>query len=69
MRTSRPSTAQDPPTGGSGTQGDVAAVRQTVFRGGAAVDRAGTAAAGVAVADLVFGAQRAPCNGIKLNPT
>src|SRR2546425_12833876 len=57
------SAAGDPGDGGHDSEGDVAALCEAVFRGGAAVDRAGTVVAGAAAADFLFRAERAATGG------
>ena len=57
------SPAADPREGGRHPAREVAAVGPLGFGGGAAVDCAGAAAAGLAVADFLLGAERAAAEG------
>src|SRR3974377_499094 len=58
-----PSAAADPHDGGRNPEAAVAAVQQDVCESGAPVDSAGAVVARAAVADVVFGAQRATAHG------
>ena len=57
------SAAADPHDGGRNPEAAVAAVQQDVRESGSAVDTAGAVVARAAVADVVFGAQRAAADG------
>src|SRR5271169_6621368 len=59
----RPSTAADPHDGGRDPEAALAAVQQDVRQSGPPVDSTGAVVAGAAVADVVFGAQRAAPDG------
>src|SRR6202453_4364978 len=59
----RPSAAGDPHDGGRNPEAAVAAVPQDVRESGPSVDSTGAVVAGAAVADVVFGAQRAATDG------
>src|ERR1700736_2383179 len=59
----RSSAAADPHDGGRNSEAAVTAVQQDVREGGAPVDSTGAVVARAAVADVVFGAQRAAIDG------
>src|SRR6516164_7484213 len=64
-RAPRPSAAADPHDGGRNPEAAVAAVQQDVRESRSRIDSAGAVVARAAVADVVFGVQRAAADGLQ----